>query len=146
MSKKQMGFTLIEIVMVLVLLGILSAVAVPKYFDLRDQAAQKTAEAAVAEIQARVNAVFAKELLNGSKGCVDARSAIFGTDNLAKIKSLGTNFDDDAFEMPKPSDEKATSTSIKFKLSGVEYSSAGTGLQKVNAITLPVCDNSAARN
>ena len=29
MSKKQMGFTLIEIVMVLVLLGILSAVAVP---------------------------------------------------------------------------------------------------------------------
>lgn len=145
MSKKQMGFTLIEIVMVLVLLGILSAVAVPKYFDLRDQAAQKTAEAAVAEIQARVNAVFAKELLNGSKGCVDARSAIFDTDNLAKIKSLGTNFDD-AFEMPKPSDEKATSTSIKFKLSGVEYSSAGTGLQKVNAITLPVCDNSAARN
>ena len=30
----QKGFTLIEIVMVLVLLGILAAVAVPKYFDL----------------------------------------------------------------------------------------------------------------
>lgn len=33
-SQSAQGFTLIEIVMVLVLLGILSAVAVPKYFDL----------------------------------------------------------------------------------------------------------------
>lgn len=65
MSKKQMGFTLIEIVMVLVLLGILSAVAVPKYFDLRAQAEQKAAMAVVAEAQARINATFASELLDG---------------------------------------------------------------------------------
>lgn len=32
----ETGFTLIEVVMVLVLLGILSAVAVPKYFDLQE--------------------------------------------------------------------------------------------------------------
>ena len=63
MSKKQMGFTLIEIVMVLVLLGILSAVAVPKYFDLRDQAELQAAKATVAEFQARLNARFAQNLL-----------------------------------------------------------------------------------
>ena len=73
MSKKQMGFTLIEIVMVLVLLGILSAVAVPKYFDLRDQAEQKAASAIVSEIQATLNGKFAKQLLDGDD-CATART------------------------------------------------------------------------
>lgn len=74
MSKKQMGFTLIEIVMVLVLLGILSAVAVPKYFDLRAQAEQKTAMAVASEFQARLNASFAQNLLEGGT-CSSARTA-----------------------------------------------------------------------
>lgn len=69
--KKQSGFTLIEIVMVLVLLGILSAVAVPKYFDMQKQAKQQAANAYVAECQARVNAKFAEQLLIGAK-CSDA--------------------------------------------------------------------------
>lgn len=71
--NKQSGFTLIEIVMVLVLLGILSAVAVPKYFDLQKQAEVKSALAVAAEVQARLNGKFASELLNGT-ACATARS------------------------------------------------------------------------
>ena len=37
-SRSNQGFTLIEIVMVLLLLGILVAVAIPKYYDLQDEA------------------------------------------------------------------------------------------------------------
>ena len=56
--RSEKGFTLIEIISVLVLIGILAAVAVPKFINLQADARDKAAEAAVAEGIAQVNLIF----------------------------------------------------------------------------------------
>ena len=54
------GFTLIEIVIVIVLLSILAAVAYPKYLDLRDDAHRSADLATISALRAGVHIYFAK--------------------------------------------------------------------------------------
>lgn len=63
--KNEKGFTLIEIIAVLIIMGILAAVAIPKFFDLQTKAREKAVYTAITELKVRVNQHFAKELLYG---------------------------------------------------------------------------------
>jgi prepilin-type N-terminal cleavage/methylation domain-containing protein len=62
--KNEKGFTLVEVIAVLVILGILAAVAIPKFFDMQETARVKAIEAAIGELNGQVALSFAQNALS----------------------------------------------------------------------------------
>jgi prepilin-type N-terminal cleavage/methylation domain-containing protein len=62
------GFTLIELVVIIVILGVLSAVAVPIFIDLQDEANQAAEEGVVGNVRSAISLYFANQAASGTPG------------------------------------------------------------------------------
>ncbi|WP_440876244.1 type II secretion system protein [Thalassotalea sp. PLHSN55] len=117
--KTQQGFTLIELVIVIVILGILAATAAPKFIDLTGDAKSSVVEAVRGSINSATDMAHAKALIGGdlaesgdaisvAGASIDLR---YGWPTAGSIASL-LELDDD-ISVSNPSSTVATFTHVQ---------------------------------
>lgn len=143
METRQQGFTLIELIVVIVILGILSATALPKFFDLSKEARAGVMQGVGAAMRGADTMIYAKSAAAGTTASATSTVTVNGTSVatrygyaqdatvLASVLTLNPSTDFDSSVAARIAHTKAPNYSTTPGNCAVAYTPAAS------AITLP---------
>ena len=88
--RDEKGFTLIEIIVVIIILGILSVIAIPKYLDLRADAEKGVAKGVTAALRGQIAISHARYLMDNTQVYDATTIADIETDGVTMSSGAGT--------------------------------------------------------
>jgi MSHA pilin protein MshA len=144
--NKQAGFTLIELIMVIVILGVLSAFALPRFANLGDEARAASINALAGAIKAAANIAHAQQLADGTSagtGIALEGSAVtmvvgYPTANAAGI---GAAAQIQSTDYTSSGDGALATSTIVYTISGTSAGSCQVSYTPTNAVVVvePTC-------